>query len=164
MNKYYLIVPAVLLAAFFGYERHFQRQHLAREKAQAAAIAAARAEQDEIRQKQIASARHDADLRTAEREKQERDKAERKKRDHESLIATLQAQADEHATESAKLNATIQEMAVQVDVMRTKQLALEREALELTRQLELKQADLRKAELDVQLTTGAVASRLAETL
>jgi hypothetical protein len=164
MNKYYLIIPAVLLAAFFGYERHFQRQHLAREKAQAAAIAAARAEQDEIRQRQIISARHDADLRAADREKQEREKAEKKKRDYESLVATLQAQADQHAAESAKLNETIHEMALQVDVMRAKHLALEREALELTRQLELKQADLRKAELDVQLTTGAVASRLAETL
>jgi hypothetical protein len=80
------------------------------------------------------------------------------------LVATLQAQADEHAAESAKLNATIHEMAVHVDVMRAKKLALEREALELTRQLELKQADLRNAELMVQQTTEVIATRLRESL
>ena len=164
MKKFYFIVPAILLAVFLGYERHFQRQREIRERAQAELIAAERAQKEEVRQQQIAIARSDTEKRAADREKQDREKADQKKRDYEALISTLQSQADEHATEAEKISATIHELAAKVDVMRARQQAIEREALELTRQIELKQADLRKAELDIQHTTGAVAARLGESL
>ena len=164
MKKYYFIVPAVLLAAFLGYERHFQRQRVIRERAQAEVIAADLAQKEEMREKQIALARSDTEKRAAERERQEKEKADQKKRDYEALISTLRSQADDHANEAEKINRTIHELAEKVDAMRTKQQAIEREALELTRQIELKQADLRKAELDLQHTTGAVAARLGESL
>jgi chromosome segregation ATPase len=164
MNKYYFLVPGAMLAGFIGYERYFQRERDGREHAQAVLVATARAEQQEKRQQQIELARKDTDERNATREQAEQDKAAQKKRDYESLIATLQSQADEHATETARLSETIHEMATQVDAMRAKQQALEREAKELTRQLELKQVDLRNVELGVQETTGAVAARLGESL
>ena len=164
MKKYYFIVPAILLAAFLGYERHFQRQRDIRERAQAEVIAAERAEKEEIRQKQIAIAQSDTEKRAADREKQEKEKAEQKKRDFETLISTLQSQANEQAAEAEKISETIHALAAKVDVVRARQQAIEREALELTRQIELKQADLRKAELDIQHTTGAVAARLGESL
>jgi septal ring factor EnvC (AmiA/AmiB activator) len=164
MNKYYLLVPGAMLAGFIGYERYFQRDRDERERAQAAIVSTVRAEQEEKRQQQVELARQDTQERNAKREQAEQEKAAQKKRDYESLIATLQSQADEHATETARLNETIHEMATQVDAMRARQQALEREARELTRQLELKQIDLRNVELGVQETTSAVAARLGEAL
>lgn len=164
MKKFHLIIPAVLLAAFLGYERHFQRQREIRERAQAELVAAERAEKEEIRLQQIAIARSDTEKRAADRETQEKEKSDQKKREYETLISTLQSQAEEHATEAEKINNTIHELAAKVDAMRARQQAIEREGLELTRQIELKQADLRKAELGIQHATGAVAARLGEAL
>ena len=164
MKKYYFIVPAVLLAIFLGYERHFQRQREILEHAKAESIAAERAQKEEEREKQVALARSDTEKRTADREKQEKEKADQKKRDYETLISTLQSQADQQAAEAKKISDTIHELAVQVDAAREKQQAIEHAARELTRQIELKQADLRKAEIDIQHTTGAVAARLGASL
>jgi hypothetical protein len=164
MNKYYLIIPGVLLAAFIGYERHAQRQRTVRDQVEAALVATTREEHEQLRQRHIAAALQDSETRAAEREKQERDRAEKKRADYDAVIATLQSQADAHAAETTKLNESIHAMAVQVDTMRARQQALEREALELTRQLEVKQRELRAADLDVQFTTGAVTKRLSETI
>src|SRR6188768_4060132 len=116
MNKYYFIVPGMLLAVFLGYERVYQRQRDVRERLQAETVAAERETQDKTRQKQTALARIDTEQRTADREKQDREKAEQKKQDYEALIATLQSQTDQHEAEAAKLAQTIHDLAVQVDV------------------------------------------------
>ncbi len=164
MNKYYFIAPGILLAAFVGYERHAQRQRTAHDQKESAQIAAAREQQDLLRQRHIATALKDSAERTAEREQQERDRTEKKRAEYDALIATLQSQADAHSAETTKLNDAIHAMATQVDTLRARQQALDREAAELSRQLEVKQRELRTTELDVQLTTSAVTRRLGETI
>jgi hypothetical protein len=164
MNKYYFIAPGILLAAFIGYERHTQRQRSVHDQEEAAQLATARKQQDLLRQRQIAAALKDSAERVAERDQQERDRTGKKRADYDALIATLQSQADAHSAENKKLNEAIHAMAVQVDTMRARQQALDREAAELSRQLEVRQRELRAAELDVQLTTSAVTKRLSEAI
>lgn len=162
MNAHYVIIPAVLLSLFFGYERTYQRQRDERERERAKILATDREKQEVARAKQLEVARHDAEKRMAERDQQDRDRAARKQRDYETLMASLQARADTESVQTAQLREEIERLSDRISDVRARQTAIEHESHALTMKLEARRNVRRDAELEVQRVTSLMASRVTD--
>jgi hypothetical protein len=162
MNKYYLIVPGVLLSAFVVFERDFAQRRTEEEKVHAIAVAAAKEEAEKERLRREAVAADEARKRTEERERLERERAEKKRRDYEASMAKLAGETDEQVREADKLTEEAASLAAQVDALKTRRVSLDRETFELARKVELQRVDRRSTELELQRATTMVARRLAQ--
>lgn len=163
MNKYYLIVPAVLLAGFVGIERRFERQRAEEETARTAAARAAKIEEDRIRTERQAAAATELQQKNAERERQERERQEKKRLGLETALAHLQQQTATHETEAAKLAVDLERMATELGELRKKRTEVDDEAFTLSREVTLQRVERRNAELELQRTTAMIALRLQES-
>lgn len=159
MNAHYVVIPAVLLTAFFGYEQIYQRQRDERERERAKVLAADREKQETARAKQLEVARHDAEKRTVERDQQDRERAAKKKHDYETLMATLQSHADTESAQAARLREEIERLSTRIGEVRARQAAIGDESRALTAQLEARRNARRDAELEMQRVTSLVTAR-----
>lgn len=160
MNAHYVIVPAVLLVAFFGYERTYQRQRDDRERERARIVAADREKQELARAKQLEIARRDAETRTTERDQQDRDRAARRQHDYETLMTSLRSRAEAESAQANQLREEIDRLSGQISDVRARQTASERESRSLLAELEAKRDARRHTELEVQRVTSLVAGRV----
>jgi hypothetical protein len=161
MNKFYLIVPIVLLGVFCVYYRQFSAQQdvIARQNAQAAQAAAALIEQNH--QAAMEKARADADAREAaqraEEARQEADhlaKFEASKQKLADETASYQQEADSYAKQAADLQA-------QLNSLQTDHDKLSRDVFDLQKQVELEKIARRNADLEIQRTYDMVTQKVA---
>jgi chromosome segregation ATPase len=161
MNKFYIIVPIVFLAAFCVYYQQFSAQQAVvdAQKAQAAQAAAAQVEKD--KQAAIERATADAQAREqaqqAEEASQEADhlaKFEATKQKMVDETATSQQQADGYAKQAADLQAQL--ASLQADHEK-----LSSEVFDLQKQVELAKIDRRNADLEIQRTYDMVTQKIA---
>jgi hypothetical protein len=161
MNKFYLIVPIVLLGVFCVYYRQFSAQQdvIAQQKAQAEQAAADQV----IQQKKDAMEKAQADQQAreqaqhAEEAQQEADhlaKFEASKQKLADETANFQQEADSYSKQAADLQ-------VQLDSLQAEHEKLARGVFELQKQVELAKIDRRSADLEVQRTYDIVAQKVA---
>jgi len=161
MNRFYLIVPVVLVAVFGGiywqHTREVAHQAVEKQAESARALEAEQSRKTAAEQK----AREDADRRTAAQLAEEQKKETEKQAlwDSESRalaadIATYQDQLARSTTELDQLNARL----ATVRATREKRAA---QAFELTRAVELDRIRKRNAELEVQRLTEILATQAA---
>ncbi|RRJ96660.1 hypothetical protein Ga0100231_022970 [Opitutaceae bacterium TAV4] len=161
MNRYYLLVPIVLLLLFGGvFWRH--NQTAAHEAAQRAAeIAradeAARMQKTDTEQK----AREDAAQRAAAREAEERQKEEARRVKWEADTARIAADTARHAAQAAENARQIAALEKQLADLRVEKETRNREAFAAAHEVESLSIKRRNAELEIQRVTQIVARRAA---
>lgn len=166
MNKYYLIVPAVLLGTFLFFYNGALKEMAAKEAAKTAEKAAIKAADDKRKAEIEAKATADAKRRQEERDAEERARAEKKEKDYLDAMKKLKDESDNYSAESDKLAKEGADLEIQLSSLRTQKEKSTREVFELAKQVELAKVSRRTAEIEIQrmvemLGTKAGASTLA---
>jgi glucose dehydrogenase len=163
MNRFYLLIPLVLLALFgAAYAQHRQQREaelVARSTAASAAKAAAQEQQADAERK----AREAADQRSAarQREAQQKEEAERVRR--ESETAQIEADTQAHLGQARQLRVELAAVERQLAAARSANAAETAQVLALAREVELARIAKRNAELELQRTTAILARCAAQS-
>lgn len=158
---FYLILPLVAMLAFAGY--YFGVFHKAElEKQHAKEVATAQKKAEEAAKKKIdeEKAARDAKQRADEKRKQEDDKRaerERRQKEEDDKLRDETAKAETRANKLGKDHADLEIQLV--EIRRTRE-AEQHKAFDMLREVELAKVDRRNAELELQLDTEKIASRV----
>jgi hypothetical protein len=163
MNKSYLIVPAVLLAVFgFFYTGALKEMHdkeVAREEKIAREAKADADRKAEIEKKATA----DAIKKQEERAAADKAKEDKKEKDYQDAMTKLKDEADDYASQTAKLNKESSDLDAAILQTRNDKERLTREGLELAKQVELAKINRRTSELEIQRMIEMVAKKLNDS-
>lgn len=160
MNKFYIIVPIVLLGVFIFFYRGALQEMAAKDERLRLEAAALQAAEDARRAEVEARAAADAKKRQDEREAQERAKEEKKIKDYEDAMKQLRDETGRYASEADALSKQANELEVQLTELRNLKEKTNREAFELAKQVELAKVQRRNAELEIQRMVDMVAQRV----
>jgi hypothetical protein len=163
MNRFYLIIPIILLALFGGAYWQHSRTADADARAKDDATAQAKTIADAQKAETERKAREDADLRAAARLAEEQKKEAEKRAKWDADNARI---AEETTRYSAQVAALTQEQAALEKALadtRAQREKLTKENFETARAIELARIARRNAELEVQRMTEMVARKAGET-
>ena len=166
MNKYYFIVPLLLLGGFIFLYRASSEEMRIKEVKHQAEIVALKATEEAHRIEIEKKAQEDAEKRQKEREKEELAKQQKKEKEYNDIMTRLKNESDALDAENTKLakeSADLEIALVNGRILRDK---TSRESFELSKQVELAKINRRSAELEIQrliemVGTKAGASTLA---
>jgi len=163
MNKSYLIVPAVLLAIFgFFYNGALKEMHAKEVARQEKIDREAKVEADrkaEIEKKATA----EAIKKQEERAAADKAKEEKKEKDYQDAMTKLKDEADDYSSQTAKLNKEAADLEAGILQTRNDKERLTREALELSKSVELGKINRRTSELEIQRMIDMVGKRLNDS-
>ncbi len=161
MNKFYFIIPVVLLVAFVAYYSQFSKEFAHREQVKAEQLAKVKAEEEQKKQEAIAKAAEEAHQREeAQRAADAAAEAERRAKwdaDNQKIVdetADYQQKADVYARQAADLG-------VQLDSLRNTHDQASRDLFNLQKEIELAKIDKRNADLEIQRTYDMVTQKVA---
>lgn len=160
MNKFYIIVPVLLLGVFVFFYNGALKEMAAKEERKKQEAAAVQAAEDARRQIIEQKAAEDARRRQEEREAADRAKEEKKTRDYEDALRQLNDEGGRYAAEADALAKEAAQLEVQLVEMRNLKEKTNREAFELAKQVELAKVQRRNAELEIQRMVDMVAQRV----
>ena len=160
MNKFYIIVPVVLLGVFLFFYNGALKEMAAREEQKKAQLAEAKATEDARRADIERKAAEDARKRQAEREAEERAKEAKKIKDYEDAMKQLKDEADKYAAEADGYQKETNALELQLNELRSTKEKTNREAFELAKQVELAKVNRRNAELEIQRMIEMVGSKV----
>ncbi len=163
MNKSYIIVPVVLLAIFsFLYKGALNDMKTKEETRIAKKVAADKVESD--RKAEVEKrAQAEAAERMKKREAEDKAKEDKKEKDYADAMAALKREADDYASQTAKL--TKENADIEADIIKSRDTKerIARETLELAKQVELAKINRRTAELEIQRMIEMVGKKLNES-
>lgn len=163
MNRYYVIIPIVLMAVFIFFERGASKEAEIARKEQI--IAKEKEEAKKLAEKQAleAKAKVASDLRNAERIKAEQDKEEKRKADFAAKIQKLKDDAKRY-TDDVELNTRLV-ASLEKDLAAKRNLRDQesRAVLELAKKVEITKKSRRAAELEVQRFTEMLSTKANES-
>ncbi len=163
MNKYYLIVPLVLLAIFgFTYNGALQDMR-AKEASNIAKAAAKKAVEDKHKAEVESKATADAKKRQDERDAADNEKQNKKQAEYDEAMKKLRDEAADYSDQAAKFTKQIAELETQLSQGRNDREKLGRETLDLAKAVELTKISRRNAELEIQRMIDIVARKLNES-
>lgn len=160
MNKFYIIVPVVLLGVFLFFYRGALAEMDQREIAKQAEIAKVKAAEDARRADIERKAAEDSKKRQAEREAQELAKEQKKIKEYEDAMKQLRDEAAKYASEADAFQKETNALELQLNELRTQKEKSNREVFELSKRVELAKVDRRTAELEIQRLVDMVAQRV----
>lgn len=160
MNKFYIIVPLVLLGTFLFFYNGALKEMAAREDAKQAEIAKVKKAEDDRRAEIEKKAAEDAKRRQAEREAEERAKEQKKIKEYEDAMRQLKDEADKYLAEADKNQKDANALELELNDLRNRKEKTNREAFELAKQVELAKIARRNAELEIQRMVDMVAQRI----
>lgn len=161
MNKYYFIVPAILLGVFVFFYRGALEEMNIKEQTHLAKLAADKAIEDARRSEVEKRAQADAEARQKQRDEEDRIKQEKKENDYLDAMAKLKKEADGYKAEADKLAKESSESEIALLNGRILRDKTSREAFELSKQVELAKINRRNAELEIQRLIEMVGSKAA---
>ena len=164
MNKFYVILPAILLIVFGVYYTNVAKPEMAaavaaKEKRIADEKAAEEAHHKEIE----AKAQEDARKAQEERDQKERARQEKAQREKEEQDRKIQEETAKYENEAAKFTKDIAAMQADIANLRSKREAMNREVLDLAKKVELTKIQRRDAELEIQRMYDMVAQKVADS-
>ena len=163
MNRFYLIIPLVLLAVFGGvywqYSQQRATEDLVRAAMACAAKVAAQAQQDAVQRRALEEANQRTTVRLAEVQKKQEEQHARWAAD----TAQILAETARYRAQSDQLREELVTVEKQLNDARKTNAADSVQALALAREVELARIAKRNAELEVQRTTEILARRAAQT-
>ncbi len=163
MNKFYIIIPVVLLGGFIFIHNNFSKElevKVATKKA---------LEQKEIERKAAdkkaaeEKAKQEAIQRDVERKEEERKAEEDKKKKHQDNVDKLQGQINGFKSESAKFAAELAAKEKKLAELRELHSKATREVFDLSKKVEAAKVLVRNAELEIQRYTEMVSRKAAES-
>lgn len=159
MNRFYLIVPIVLLGLFGGI--YWQHSRTAATEAAAKATETERIKADELAKKAEAerAARDEATRRAAAREAEEKQKEDEKRARWAADGKRIEEETAGFAARVAELTEQIHHTETKLAEVRASKDALDRENFEIAREVELARIAKRNAELGIQRAVAVVAGR-----
>lgn len=166
MNKYYIIAPAFMLAAFVFFYRGALAEMDIKEADHAKEVAVAKAQEDARRKEIEAKAEADALKRQLERDAEEKAKLDKKEKEYLTAMNQLRDEADKYTAEADKFAKDGNDLEVLLTNLRVQKEKVNREAFELAKAVELAKINRRSAEMEIQrliemVGTKAAASTLA---
>jgi len=163
MNKSYVIVPVVLLALFGFLYRGALQDMDAKQKTLADKAARAEAEVAKHKKEVEDKANADALKRQEDRAKEDAAKAEKKEREYQDIMKKLKDEATDYTVQSDKYAKEAADLELQISASRNEREKLNRETLELSKQVELAKINRRNAELELQRMMDMVAKKLNDS-
>ncbi|MCF3651789.1 hypothetical protein [Synoicihabitans lomoniglobus] len=163
MNKFYIIVPVIMMAIFGFIYSDFTKKDAIRvehEAAELKAIADAEAAEKAEAERQ---AKEDAARRTAEREADEARKIAERREKWEAVGQQIADSTAKYKAEADKFSAEAQDLEIQLLEIRGEREKVASEAFNLRKDVELARIAKRNAELQVQRMTEMVSKRAAES-
>jgi chromosome segregation ATPase len=160
MNKSFVIVPVVLLAAFAFVYNNAKKEMAIKDAIKAEQAARVKAEEKKHKDEIEARATADAKKRQDEREAADLAKEEKKKKEYEDIMKTLKDEAAKYSTEADKLSKEAADLEIQISQARTDKEKLNRETFDLAKQVEQTKINRRTAELEIQRLVEMVAKKL----
>ncbi len=163
MNRFYLIVPVVLLALFGGVYWQHSSNAVSEARMKAAATAEAKLAEETRKADAERKAREDADKRAAARLAEEQKKEDDKRIKWEADNAQIAADAARYDAQAATFTKELTALEKQLAEIRATGQSLNRQNFELARDVELARIAKRNAELEIQRTTEILARTAAAT-
>ena len=163
MNRFYLIIPVVLLALFGGLYWQHQVQRAAGAQVRAASAAAAQVAEQARKVAAERKARDEADQRIATRQAEEQKKLATARAQWSADSVRLATETAEAQAQVAQLRTELVTVEKQLNDARQARVAQATQAMELAREVELGRIAKRNAELEVQRTTEILARRAAQS-
>ena len=159
MNRFYLIVPIVLLGLFGGI--YWQHSRTAATEAAAKATETERIKAEELAKKAEAerAAREEAARRAAAREAEEKAKEDEKRARWAAEGKRIEEETAAFAARVAELAEQTKRAETELTEVRAAKDALDRENFEIAREVELARIAKRNAELEIQRAVEVVAGR-----
>jgi len=159
MNKYYFIIPALLMGGFIFLYRGATDEMERKDKVHKAEVAAKVAAEEAHRVETEKIAQADAEKRQKQREEEEKAKQAKKEKDYSDAMAKLKKETDGYAAEVDKLtkeSAALETALIEGRALRDK---TNRESFELAKQVELSKINRRSAELEIQRLIEMVGTK-----
>ncbi|MET0263318.1 MAG: hypothetical protein ABW223_10500 [Rariglobus sp.] len=163
MNRFYLIVPVLLLAIFGGIYWQYTNSAAAHAAEKAQAVAAEQKVEADKKAEAERQARADAEKRTAIRLAEEQKKDAEKRARHEEESRVIAADTARYTEQLKTLTAEAAAMEKKLAELRAKRERLNAESFSLARDVELMRIDKRNAELEIQRLTEMVARQAGNT-
>jgi membrane-associated HD superfamily phosphohydrolase len=160
MNKFYIIVPVVLLGVFLFFYNGALKEMAAKEAAKQEEVAKVKAAEDARRAEIERKAAEDAKRRQAEREAEDRAKEQKKIKEYEDAMQQLKDEADKYLAEADKNQKDANALELQLNDLRSTKEKTNRETFELAKQVELAKIARRNAELEIQRMVDMVAQKV----
>lgn len=160
MNKFYIIVPVVLLGVFLFFYNGALKEMADREIQKKAEIAKVKAAEDARRADIEAKAAADAKKRQEQRDAEDRAKEQKKIKEYEDAMRQLKDETDKYLAEADKNQKETNALELQLNDLRTLKEKTNRETFELAKQVELAKIARRNAELEIQRMVDMVAQRV----
>lgn len=160
MNKFYIIVPVVLLGVFLFFYNGALKEMAAKEVAKQEEAAKVKKAEDDRRAEIEKKAAEDAKRRQAEREAEDRAKEQKKIKEYEDAMRQLKDEADKYLAEADKNQKDSNALELELNDLRNRKEKTNREAFELSKQVELAKIARRNAELEIQRMVDMVAQRI----
>jgi translation initiation factor IF-2 len=164
MNRYYIIVPILLMAAFVWVERDAAKETHAKEQAKIAAETKRKEDEATKKRELEEKAKIDAEKRNAERLKEEQERDAKKKKENAEKIQKLKDDVKRY-TDDVEVN-TKKVAQLEKDLAEKRELH-EREnraVFEFAKKVELSKKLRRDAELEVQRYNEILARRASESI
>jgi chromosome segregation ATPase len=164
MNKFYVILPAILLIVFSVYYTKVAKPEMAAAVAAKEKRVADEKAAEETHRKEIeAKAQEDARKAQEARDLKERERQEKAQKDKEEQDRKIQDETAKFENEAAKYTKQIADMQAEIAKLRDKREAMTREVLDLAKKVELTKIDRRNAELEIQRMYDMVAQKVADS-
>lgn len=160
MNKFYIIVPVVLLGVFLFFYNGALKDMAAKEAVKKEEVAKVKAAEDARRIEIEKKAAEDSRRRQAEREAEDRAKEQKKIKEYEDAMRQLKDETDKYLAEADKNQKDANALELQLNDLRTLKEKTNRESFELAKQVELAKIARRNAELEIQRMVDMVAQRV----
>lgn len=160
MNKFYIIVPVVLLGVFLFFYNGALKEMDAKEAVKKEEIAKVKAADDARRADIEKKAAADAKKRQDERDAEDRAKEQKKIKEYEDAMRQLKDEADKYLAEADKNQKDANALELQLNDLRSLKERTNREAFELAKQVELAKIARRNAELEIQRMVDMVATKI----
>ncbi|MDD2763711.1 MAG: hypothetical protein PHE83_07025 [Opitutaceae bacterium] len=164
MNKFYVILPVILLIIFgVYYTKVAEPQMEAQARAEEQRIVEQQAADDARRKEIELKAQEDARKAQAARNEKERQRQEKARLDKEEQDRKISEETAKYENEADRLTKEIADLDVQITNLRNQREAMNREVLESSKKVELAKIDRRTAELEIQRMYDIVAQKVAES-
>ncbi len=162
MNKFYVILPVVLLILFGGYYVKIAKPEMAAKVlADEKRIADDKAVEEAKRKEIEAKAQDDARKAQAVRDAKERERLDKAQRDKDEQDRKVLDETTKYEKEASDLSKQIANLEIEITTLRNKREDMNREVLESAKKVELAKIDRRNAELEIQRMYDIVAQKVA---
>jgi len=164
MNRYYIIVPVVLMAVFVFFERGAAKEAEVHEQQKIATENKRKADEAIKKHELEEKAKIDSDKRNAERIKTEQEKEDARKNKYQAVIQDLKDSLKRSVDELAAKTKEVARLEKELADKRDQREHENREIFEFSKKVELSKKMRRDAELEVQRYNEMLVRRASESI